>query len=105
MHAEDLSLGFIRVNELSSLGCVELNGGKEYLLCFHGKWFFYQIYAFMCSRDSAHTHTHMHMLLLLSHIVLAMYVDNTGRRSRKEELIWHSNPTDIGKFVTFVQLV
>ncbi|XP_065912103.1 serine/threonine-protein kinase MRCK alpha-like [Dysidea avara] len=62
VHPDDLSLGFIRVNELNTLGCVELNGGKEYLLCFH---------------------------------VLAMYVDSSGRRSRKEELIWHSNPSDI----------
>ena len=35
VHPDDLLLGFIRVNELSTLGCIELNGGKEYLLCFH----------------------------------------------------------------------
>ena len=64
---------------------------------------FFIKYMHSCAHVVVHTHTHM--LRLLSHIVLAMYVDNTGRRSRKEELIWPSNPTDIGKFVTFVQLV
>ena len=64
--------------------------------------FLYQIYALCAHVDARACGAHTYTLWLLSHIVLAMYVDSTGRRSRKEELIWHSNPTDIGKFVTFV---
>lgn len=37
VNADDLTLGFIRVNDLNCLECVELNGGKEFLLCFHSK--------------------------------------------------------------------
>lgn len=41
VNADDLTLGFIRVNDLNCLECVELNGGKEFLLCFHSKPLFY----------------------------------------------------------------
>lgn len=37
VNADDLTLGFIRVNDLNCLECVELNGGKEFLLCFHSE--------------------------------------------------------------------
>jgi serine/threonine-protein kinase MRCK len=62
INAEDLSLGFIRLNELDAINCVELSATKEYLLCFH---------------------------------YLAVYVNGEGKRSRKEELLWHSTPLAI----------
>ena len=41
INGDDLTLGFIRVNDLNCLECVELNGGKEFLLCFHSKPLFH----------------------------------------------------------------
>ena len=41
VNGDDLTLGFIRVNDLNCLECVELNGGKEFLLCFHSKPLFH----------------------------------------------------------------
>lgn len=32
---DDLSLGFVRINELNAMAAVEINNGQEYLLCFH----------------------------------------------------------------------
>lgn len=37
INTEDLSLGFIRLNELDAINCIEISGGREYLLCFHCK--------------------------------------------------------------------
>uniref|UniRef100_A0A1X7VNS0 non-specific serine/threonine protein kinase n=1 Tax=Amphimedon queenslandica TaxID=400682 RepID=A0A1X7VNS0_AMPQE len=59
---DDLSLGFVRINELNAMCAVEINNGQEYLLCFH---------------------------------LVGIYVTNEGRRSRKQELLWHSTPTSI----------
>ena len=41
INGDDLTLGFIRVNDLNCLECVALNGGKEFLLCFHSKSLFH----------------------------------------------------------------
>lgn len=30
------------------------------------------------------------------YIVVGIYVDSEGKRSRKQELLWHSTPTSIG---------
>jgi serine/threonine-protein kinase MRCK len=62
VNSEDLSLGFIRINDLNAMRSVELNNGQEYLLCFH---------------------------------FVGIYVNSEGKRSRREELLWHSPPTDI----------
>ena len=36
VHTEDLTLGFIRLNNLPAMHAVEINNGQEYLLCFNG---------------------------------------------------------------------
>ena len=35
VNTEDLTLGFVRINELNAMTAVEINNGQEYLLCFH----------------------------------------------------------------------
>ena len=35
VNSNDLSLGFVRINELNAMCAVEINNGQEYLLCFH----------------------------------------------------------------------
>ena len=35
VNADDLTLGFVRINELNAMCAVEINNGQEYLLCFH----------------------------------------------------------------------
>jgi len=37
VHTEDLTLGFIRLNNLPAMHAVEINNGQEYLLCFNGE--------------------------------------------------------------------
>jgi len=38
VHTEDLTLGFIRLNNLPAMHAVEINNGQEYLLCFNGEY-------------------------------------------------------------------
>ena len=40
VNPQDLSLGFIRINELNAMCSVEINNGQEYLLCFHCKQYY-----------------------------------------------------------------
>ena len=37
VHDEDLTVGFIRLNNLPAMFAVEINNGQEYILCFNGK--------------------------------------------------------------------
>ena len=83
VNANDLTLGFIRINELNAMCSVEINNGQEYLLCFHCK-------LKSDDRDSG---------TLLFFVVVGIYVNSEGKRSRKQELLWHSTPTSIGKVV------
>ena len=39
VHNDDLTLGFIRLNNLPAMYAVEINNGQEYLLCFNGQCF------------------------------------------------------------------
>ena len=36
VHDEDLTVGFIRLNNLPAMFAVEINNGQEYVLCFNG---------------------------------------------------------------------
>ena len=37
VHDEDLTLGFVRLNNLPAIHAVQINNGQEYILCFNGK--------------------------------------------------------------------
>lgn len=36
--------------------------------------------------------------------MVGIYVNSEGKRSRKQELLWHSTPTNIGKVCTLEQV-
>lgn len=37
VHSEDLTLGFIRLNNLPAVHTVEIKNGQEYILCFNSQ--------------------------------------------------------------------
>ena len=37
VHDDDLTVGFIRLNNLPAMFAIEVNNGQEYVLCFNGK--------------------------------------------------------------------
>ena len=37
VHDDDLTLGFVRLNNLPAMHVVQINNGQEYILCFNGK--------------------------------------------------------------------
>ena len=102
VHDDDLTVGFIRLNNLPAMFAIEVNNGQEYVLCFNGK---------SKSRTQYITH-HIHcttsnmydgecLWLLEDDVsffcaVVGVYVNNQGQRSRKQELIWHSPPSNFG---------
>ena len=40
VHSEDLTLGFIRLNNLPAVHTVEIKNGQEYILCFNSKHYY-----------------------------------------------------------------
>ena len=79
VHDEDLTLGFVRLNNLPALHAVQINNGQEYILCFNGT-------ISICSFEKFREATHPSLPA-----VVGVYVNQTGRRSRKQELLWHSS--------------
>jgi serine/threonine-protein kinase MRCK len=71
VHDEDLTLGFVRLNNLPAMHAVQINNGQEYILCFN---------------------------------VLGVYVNQSGKRSRKQELLWHSSPTSFAYMAPYLMV-
>ena len=94
VHDEDLTVGFIRLNNLPAMFAVEINNGQEYVLCFNGKS--------TTSESKFYQSICYDLSILYSHdslcTVVGVYVNNQGQRSRKQELIWHSPPSNFGEF-------
>ena len=87
VHSDDLTLGFIRLNSLPAMYAVEINNGQEYILCFNSEY--------ICVGGT----------ILIPPAVVGVYVNGQGRRSRKQELLWHSAPVSFGKLASSCQYV
>ncbi len=100
VHTEDLTLGFIRLNSLPAAHALEIKNGQEYILCFNSESI-YDRWMSSCS-DIMEIHELNLTLSVVLSLVVGVYVNGQGCRSRKQEILWHSPPASFGNIHTYV---
>ena len=98
MHTEDLTLGFIRLNSLPAVNAVEIKNGQKYILCFNSESIHTLILKCIGQVDLERwTVVELILLVVFLFVVVGVYVNSQGCRSRKQEILWHSPPASFGK--------